>query len=188
MPLQCSSLCHSCLEIALHCFTSRECPGPLPCPTSESFSRLQLWCVPKVGPASDLGLGSVPPSGRSRLQFQLRFQTPYQLKSPRQSLRSLRDSGGTRRGWDPGPRHQCLSGDLGGPDPPSGPVLKALVSHPHPDLSHLQSRQQQRQHPRLSYRLPPGSGGRYSSGTLFRGTSRFIRETSMGSHSTTSRH
>ena len=35
--------------------------------------------------------------------------------------------------------------------------------------------------------LPPGSGGRCSSSTLFRGTSRFIRETSMRSHITTSR-
>ena len=72
-------------------------------------------------------------------------------------------------------------------DPPSGPVLQARVSHPHPDLSRLQPRQQQRRPHRLSYRLPPGLGGLYSSGTLSRGMSDFIRETSMGSHTTTSR-
>ena len=115
-------------------------------------------------------------SERSRPQFQLRFQTPCQLQSPRQSLRSLRGSGGTRRGWDPGPCHLCLSGDLGGPGPPSGPVLPARVSHPHPDLSHHQLHQLQRRHHRHSYRLPPGSGGRYSSGTPSRGMYGFTRE------------
>ena len=74
-----------------------------------------------MGPASGLESGLVPPSERSRPQFQLWFQTPCQLQSPRQSLRSLRGSGGTRRGWDPGPRHLCLRGDLGGPGPPSDP-------------------------------------------------------------------
>ena len=92
----------------------------------------------------------------------------------------------TRMG--PRPRHQCLSRDPEGPGPPSGPVHSARVSHPHPGLSRLQPRQQQRRPHLLSYRLPQGSGGRYSSGTLFRGTSGFTRETSMGSHSTMSRH
>ena len=136
-----------------------------------------------MGPASGLGSDSVPPSERSRLQF----QPQYQLQSPRQSLKSLRGSGGTRHGWDPGPHHQCLNGDPGGPGPPSGPLLLARVSHPHPSLSRLQSHQQQRQPLRLSYRQPPGLGGRYSSGTLFWGTSLFTRETSMESPITTSR-
>ena len=127
--------------------------------------RLQLWCVPEVGPASGLGSDSVPQSERSRHQFQLRFQSPYQLQSPRQSLRSLRGSGGTRRGWDPKPRHQCHSADPGGPGPQRGPILSARVSHSHPDLSRHQPHQQQRQHHRHSYRPPPGSGSRYSSRT-----------------------
>ena len=79
-----------------------------------------------MGPASGLGSGSVPPSGRSRPQFSLQNQ----LQSPRQSLRSLRGLGGTRHGWDPGPLRQCHSGDPGGLGPPSGPVLPDRVS-PH---------------------------------------------------------
>ena len=35
-------------------------------------------------------------------------------------MRSLRGLGGTRREWDPGPRHKYLSGDPRGPSPPSG--------------------------------------------------------------------
>ena len=129
-----------------------------------------------MGPTSDLESDSVPQSERSRPEFQLRFQTPYQLQSPRQSLRSLRGSGGTRRGWDPGPRHQCLSRDPRGPDPPSGPVLQARVSHPHPGLSRHLLHQLQRRHHCHSYRLPPGSGGRYLSGTPSWGMCGFIAE------------
>ena len=51
-----------------------------------------------MGPASGLGSGSALPSRRSKPQFQLQFQS----QSQSQSLRSLRDSGGTRPGWDPG--------------------------------------------------------------------------------------
>ena len=97
--------------------------------------------------------------GGSRLRPRVRFstlereeqapvpapsQTLYHLRSPRQSLRSLRDSDDTRLGWDPGPHHLCLSGDLGGPGPPSGPAHQARVSHSHPDLSSLQLHQLQR--------------------------------------------
>ena len=138
-------------------------------PTSSVLFRLQLWFAPEVGPASDLRSGSVPPRGRSRPQFQLLFQTPYKLQPPRQSLRSLRGSGGTRHGWYPRPLHQYHSADPGGPGPPSGPVLLARVSHPHPGLSRHLLHQLQRRHHRHSYRLPPGSGGRYSSGTPSRG-------------------
>ena len=140
-----------------------------------------------MGPASDHGSDSVPQSERSRPQFQLWFQTPYQLQSPRQSLRSLRGSGGTRRGCDPGPSHQCLRGDPRGPGPPSGPVLPARVSHPHPDLSRHQPHQQQRRPFRLSCRLPPGSGGRYSSGTPSRGMYGSTAESSIRSHTMMSR-
>ena len=122
-----------------------------------------------MGPASNLGSDSVPQSERSKPQFQLRFQTPYQFQSPRRSLRSLGGSGGNRSGWDPGPRHPCLSGDLGGPGPPNGPVHQARVSHPHPDLNRHQPHQLQRRPLRLSCRLPPGSGGRYLSGTPSQG-------------------
>ena len=109
-----------------------------------------------MGPASGLGSGSTLPSRRNRPQFQLQFQS--------QSLRSLRDSGGTRPGWDPRPLHQCLRGDLGGPGPPSGPVHQDRGSPHHPDLSHHSPRQQRRRPHRLSYRLPRGSGDRYSLG------------------------
>ena len=140
-----------------------------------------------MGPASDHGSDSVPHSERSRPQFQLRFQTPCQLQSPRQSLRSLRGSGGTRLGWDPGPCHKCLSGDPGGPGPPSEPVHQAWVIHPHPDLSRHQPHQQQRRHHRHSCRLPLGSGGRYSSGTPSRGMCGSIAESFIRSHTMMSR-
>ena len=140
-----------------------------------------------MGPAFGLGSDLVPQSVRSRPPFQLQFQTLYQLRSPRQSLRSFRGSEGTRRGWDPGPRHLCLNRDLEGPGSPSEPAHQARASHPHPELRSLQLHQLQRRHRHLSCHLPLGSGGRCSSGTLFRGTSRFIRETSMRSHITTSR-
>ena len=120
--------------------------------------------------------------GGSRLRPRVRFSTPEReeqgpvpapildpVPAPVQSLRSLRGSKGTRCGWDPGPRHLCLSGDLRGPGPPSGLVHQARVSHPHPDLSRHQPHQQQRRHHRHSCRLPPRSGGRYSSGTPSRG-------------------
>ena len=140
-----------------------------------------------MGPASDLGSGSIPLSGRSRPQFRLRFQTPYQLQSPRQSQRSLRGSGGTRHGWDPGPLHQYHNGDLGGPGPPSGPVLQGRGS-PHPLGHSRRPLHQQQRLPHLpSYHLPRGSGGPYSSGILSRGMSGFTREISMGSHTMTSR-
>ena len=150
----------------------------------------QTWCTPEVGPAaSGLGSGSVLPSGRSRPQSQLRFQLQYQPRSQiqflRQSLRSLRDSGDTRHGWDPGPLHQCHRGDPGGPGPPSEPVLPDRVSHRHPGPSH--HHQQQRQPHRLSYPQPRGLGGPYSSGILSRGMYGSTPESSIESRTTTSR-
>ena len=141
-----------------------------------------------MGPASDLGSGSVPPSGRSRPQFQLRFQTLYQLQSPRQSQRSLRGSGGTRHGWDPGPLHQYHNGDLGGPGPPRGPVLQGRGSLNPLGHSRRLLHQLQRRHLRHSYPQPRGLGGPYSSGILSRGMSGYTQEISMGSHTMTSRH
>ena len=84
-----------------------------------------------MGPAFGLRSDLVHQSGRSRPQFQLRSRPQYPLQSLRQSLRSLKDSDDIRLGWDPGPRHLCLSGDLGGPDPPSGPAhqASAIASH-----------------------------------------------------------
>ena len=141
-----------------------------------------------MGPASDHGSDLVHQSERSRPQSHLPFQTLYQLRSPRQSLRSLRGSDDTRLGWDPGPRHLCLNGDLGGPGPPSGPAHQARVSHPHPDLRSLQLHQLQRRHHRLSCRLLPGSGGCCSSGTPSRGMYGSTAESSIRSRTTMSRH
>ena len=141
-----------------------------------------------MGPASDHGSDLVHQSERSRHPFQLPFQTLYQLRSPRKSLRSLRDSDDTRLGWDPGPRHLCLNGDLGGPGPPSGPVHQARVSHPHSDLSRHQPHQLQRRHHRLNCSLLPGSGGRCSSGTPSRGVYGSTAESSIRSRTTMSRH
>ena len=150
----------------------------LPCPGV--LLPLQSWFIPELGPASSLGSGSALPSRRSRPQFQLQFQS--------QSLRSLKDSGGTRPGWDPGPLHQCLRCDPGGPDPPSGPVHQARES-PHPlGLNRRLPRQQQRQPHLLSYRLPRGLGDRYSLGPRFRGTSASTLEISIESLIMTSRH
>ena len=141
-----------------------------------------------MGLASNRGSDSVPQSERSRPPYQLPFQTLYQLRSPRQSLRSLRGLGGSRRGWDLGPRHLYLNRDLGGPGPPSRPVLPARVSHPHPELSRHQPHQQQRRHHHHSCRLPPGSGGRYSSGTPSRGMCGSIAESFIRSRTMMSQH
>ena len=89
-----------------------------------------------MGPAFGHGSDLVHQSERSRPQFQLRSRPQYHLQSLRQSLRSLRDSDDIRLGWDPGPRHLYLSGDLGGPGPPSGPAHQDQASHPPPGLSH----------------------------------------------------
>ena len=137
-----------------------------------------------MGPASDHGSNLVHQRERSRPQFQLPFQTLYQL----QSLRSLRLSDDTRLGWDLRPRHLYLSGDLGGPGPPSGPAHQARVSHPHPGLSRHLPHQLQRRHHRLSFRLLPGSGGRCSSGTPSRGMYGSTAESSIRSRTTMSRH
>ena len=107
-----------------------------------------------MGPASGLGSGSALQSRRSSPQFQL--QSLSQSRS--QSLRSLRDSGGTRPGWDPGPLYQYLRGDPGGPGPPSGPVHQDQGSHHHLGLSLHSPRQQQRRAHRPIFRLLRGSG------------------------------
>ena len=118
-----------------------------------------------MGPAFSHESELVHQSEMSRLQSQLRSRPQYHLQSLRQSLRSLKDFDDTRLGWDPGPRHMCLSGDLGGPGPPSGPAHQARVRHPHPGLSHRQPHLQWRLHLHLSCHLLPGLGGRCSSGT-----------------------
>ena len=105
-----------------------------------------------------------------------------------QYLRSFRDFDDIRLGWDPEPLHQYHSVDLGGPDPLSEPAHQARVSHPHPGLSHLQSLQLQRRHHRPNCRLPPGSGGRCSSGTPFWGTYGSTAESSIRSRTTMSQH
>ena len=145
-----------------------------------------------MGPAFGRGSDSVHPSERpqpqlrSRPQYHLRSRPQYHLRSLRQYLRSLRDFVDTRLGWDPGPRHQYHSAELGGPDPLSGPVHQARVSHPHPGLRHHQSHRLQRRHLRSICHLPPGLGGLCTSGTPFRGILHCIRGTFIRSHSTTS--
>ena len=147
--------------------------------------RLQPWCAPEVGPAtSGLESDSVPPSGRSRPQSQL-FQLQYPSQSLRQSLRSLRDFGDIRPGWDPGPLRQYHRGDPGGPGPPSGPVLQDRGSPRHPGSSHHHQLQRRPHH--LSYPPPRGLGGPYSSGILSRGMSDSTRGIFMGSRTTMSR-
>ena len=141
-----------------------------------------------MGPVFGHGSYLVPQRKRSGPQFQLRTRPQYQLLFPRQYLRSLRRSGGIRRGWDPGPRHLCLSGDLGGPGPPSGPAHQARVSHPHPGLNRHLPYQLLRRHHRLSCRLLPGSGGRCLSGTPSRGMYGSTAESSIRSRTTMSRH
>ena len=134
---------------------SHSCPSPGSILVSGALPQCPyptiVWFAPGVGLASGLGSGSALPSGRSRPQSQHQFQLQYQSQFPRQSLRSLRDSGDTRHGWDPGPLHQCHRGDPRGPSPPSGPVLSDRVSHRHPGPSHYH--QQQRRPHRHSYRL-----------------------------------
>ena len=137
-----------------------------------------------MGPAFGRGSDSVHPSERP----QLRFRPQYHLRSLRQYLRSLRDFDDTRLGWDPGPRHQCHRVDLGGPGPPSGPAHRTQASHPPPGPSHLKLLQLQRRHLRLSCHLLPGSGGRCSSGTPFRGTYGSTAESSIRSRTTMSRY
>ena len=141
-----------------------------------------------MGLAFGLGSDLVHQSERSRPQFQLRSRPQYHLQSLRQSLRSLRDFDDTRLGWDLGPRHLCLSVDLGGPGPPSEPAHQSQASHPSPGLSLLQSLQLQRRHHRLSCRLLPGLGGRCSSGTSSRGMYDSTAESSIRSRTTMSLH
>ena len=83
------------------------------------------------------------------------------------SLRSLRDSGGIRRGWDPGPLPWCLRDDAGGPGPPSGPGHQTWGSPRYLGLSHHLP-QHRRPH-RPIYRRPRGLGDRCSLGPRFRG-------------------
>ena len=124
--------------VSTFCSTLVHCTGPISVsPALPRCSRLTTAMVRTRGGSPPLASGQIQysrargagPSSSSG------SRTLYQLQSPRQSLRSLRGSGGTRRGWDPGPHHLCLSGDLGGPGPPSGPAHPVQVSHPHPDLS-----------------------------------------------------
>ena len=157
------------------------CPALPLCPF-----KLQSWFVPEVGPVRGLGSGSALPSRRSRPQFQPQFQLQSQSQSLRQSLRSLRGSGDTRPGWDPGLLHQYHRGDPGGPGPPSGPVLPDQGSHHHPGPSHHQQQHQRIAHP-PDYPQPRGSGGPYSSGILSRGMPDYTPETFIRSRITTSR-
>ena len=122
------------------------------------FIQISVWFVLEVGPAFDRGLDSI----HSRERPQLRSLLQYHHRSPRQYLRSLRGFVDTRHGWDPGPHHLYLRGELGGPGPPSGPAHRAQASHLSLGSSHHQSHLLQRRHHHLSCRLPPGSGGRCS--------------------------
>ena len=72
--------------------------------------------------------------------------------------------------------------------PPSRPAHQARVSHPHPGLSRHLLHQLQRRHHRLSCRLLPGFGGRYSSGTPSRGMYDSTAESSIKGRTTMSRH
>ena len=137
-----------------------------------------------MGPAFDRGLDSVHP--RERPQPQLRSRLQYHHRSPRQYLRSLRGFVDTRNVWDPGPHHLCLRGELGGPDPPSGPAHRAQASHLPLSRSHHQSHRLQRRHHRLSCHQPPGSEGRCSYGTPFRGMYDSIADRSIRSSTTMS--
>ena len=146
------------------------------------FIQISVWFVLKVGPAFDHGLDSVHP----REWPQLRSRLKYHHRSPRPYLRSLRDLDAIRHGWDLGPHHLCLKGELGGPDPPSGHAHRAQVSHLPLGCSHHQSHRLPRRLHHLSCRLPPGSGGHCSSGTPFRGMYDSIVDRSIRSHTTTS--
>ena len=76
--------------------------------------------------------------GGSRLRPRVRFSTPEEEEQAPTtaialilSLRSLKGSGGIRRGWDLGPLPQCLREDPGGPGPPNGPGHQARGSPRH---------------------------------------------------------
>ena len=93
----------------------------------------------------------------------------HSLHWPQQPyLRSLRNSGDIRQGWDHGPHLQCLRDNVGGPYPPSGPGHQALGSLRDLGLScHLP--QLRRAH-RPSFYQPRGSGALCSLATRFRVT------------------
>ena len=108
--------------------------------------------------------------GGSCVRPRVRFSTPERETTtpvpapvpspvPRPYLTSLWDSDVIRHGWDLGPHPQCPGGELGGPGPPSGPALRAQVSHHLLGLHHHQSHHLLRRHPHLSYHQPHGSGG-----------------------------
>ena len=137
------------------------CPCALPCPAIEFFQITVM----------------VRTRGGSRLRPRVRFNTlereeqasvpapvpepvPEAVPGEPQEFRRYQ----TRMG--PRALHQCHRGDPGGPGPPSWPILLDRGSHHRLGLSHHSPRQQQRRPHRLSYRLPRGSGGPYSSGIL----------------------
>ena len=191
-------------------------PGPLPwSPAHEPrFSAVTTFCSTLVHCTGPISVSPALPRcsrpttamvrtrGGSRLWPRVRFNTPEReeqapvpapvpdpVPAPVPEAVSEEPQGFRRYQTRMGPRAPSLVPQRRsrGPGLPSGPAHQVWVSHPHPGLSRRQPHQQQRRHLHHSYRLPPGSGGRCLSGTPFWGTSHFTRETSMGSHITTSR-
>ena len=124
-----------------------------------------------------IGLGSNSTLRRWRTQTLPGLPVPIlptclQLSSqqwPQQpSLRSLRDSGDIRRGWDLGPLLRCLRDNAGGSGPPSAPGHQARGSPRHRGPSHHLP-QLRRAH-RPIYHRPRGLGDHFSLGPGFRGT------------------
>ena len=123
-------------------------PGPPYAePCSANTPKLQTWSVIVVVLATGPGLDSV--HQRWRIQALPGQQVPilrtylqlHSLHWPQQPyLRSLKDFGDTRLGWDLGPLLWYLRDDSRGPGPPSGPGHQARGSHQDPGLSrHLPS-------------------------------------------------
>ena len=136
-------------------------------------------------PGSDSALRSWRTQTLPRLPVPILW-TYLQLSSlhwPRQPfLRSLRDSGGIRQGWDPRPLPQCLKDGVGGPGPPSGLGHQARGSPLDRDLSRHLPQLMRAHHP--SFRQPRGLGVPCLPVTRFRGTYIYMPGTSMGRHIT----
>ena len=110
----------------------------LPCPSlfcPYSILRPQIWSVLGVvltiGPESDSALRrwrTQTPQGLP-VTIHRTYMQIHNLQWPQlPSLRSLRDSGDIRPGWDLGPLLQYLRDDAGGPGPPSRPGHQAQGS------------------------------------------------------------
>ena len=166
------SPCPPC-ACAVHCHF-KPCPLYIE-PYFANTSRPQTWSVLMVVLAIGPGLDSVRQSWRiqalPRLPVPIHrtYQQLHGLHWPQQPyLRSLRDSGDIRPGWDREPLLRYLRGNTEGPGPPSGLGHQDRRSPQDLDPSRHLPQLMRAHHP--SFHQPRGSGAPCSPVTRFRVT------------------